>query len=113
MEIQTVTVTGYWLDLLHSFIESDIIYSVGEGPCNDVTKTESYSLRVFFFSFRSNTNNFETNLFNPLMRPNQVLTLWTWVELGVMTVKTQSAYSYAFRKIEEKAKIGNYSIAVE
>ena len=36
MEIQTVMVTGNWLDSLDSFIESVTIYSVGEGPCSDV-----------------------------------------------------------------------------
>ena len=36
MEIQTVTVTGNWLNLLDSFIKSVTIYSVGEDPCSDV-----------------------------------------------------------------------------
>ena len=36
MEIQTVTVTGNWLDSLNLFTESVTIYSVGEGQCSDV-----------------------------------------------------------------------------
>ena len=35
-EIQTVAITGNWLDSLDSFIESVTIYNVEGGSCNDV-----------------------------------------------------------------------------
>ena len=42
---------------------------------------------IWFQVFLTNTNNFQTDLFDSLMRPLQVLPLRVRVDLGVMTMK--------------------------
>ena len=50
-------------------------------------------LLIFLHKTRSNTNNFQTDLFAPLMRLYQVLLLRARVELGVMAMKGYLAIS--------------------
>ena len=93
MEIQTVTVTGNWLD---SFIESVTIYSVGEGPCSDVMRyiTPPFlallCVESIFFSFLglSQLNLLFLIFFwiFSVLEPFVVLepqTCWTWHSLGL------------------------------
>ena len=56
MEIQTVMVTGYWLDSVDSFIESVTIYSVGKGQCSDVM---GYITITFFEFILSKQSKFD------------------------------------------------------
>ena len=47
-------------------------------------------INIFFLRtvYDINSNNFQTDLFNPVMEFLQVLTLWVRVDLGVMEMKT-------------------------
>ena len=44
---------------------------------------------IWFQVFLSNTNNFQTDLFNSAIGPKEVLLLWFRVDLGVMAMKRE------------------------